>query len=218
MKYLAFAIMWLVSVTAFASCPQLYPNKQFIAVQGTTELCNMIYSSAYDYNNRRVIATFELLQPTGHVIQRKESFHADGRIPNPVYPSEYLKSGYDKGHMVPADDSVSATQMYESFLMTNMTPQNPGLNRGEWKKLETRVRTATEEAGIPVHVVTGAMYLRPLVVNGLVVPSGYYKIVYLPSGTKAYYANNLTGSKVSEVPVSWVVAKSKIDYPLTDRN
>jgi endonuclease G len=217
MKYLAFAIMWLISVTALASCPQLYPNNQAVAVQGTTELCNLMYSSSYDYTNRRVIAAFEVLQPGGHVIQRKDSFHADGRVSNPVYPSEYLKTGYDKGHMVPADDSVSAYQMYESFLMTNMTPQNPGLNRGEWKMLETRVRTAVEEAGVPVHVVTGALYLRPLVVNGLVVPSGYYKIVYLPSGTKSFYANNSKGAKVSEVPVSWVIAKSKIDFPLTDK-
>lgn len=212
MKYLVLVCAWLLSTAASASCPQLYPNKQPFVVLDTLELCNMAYVSLYDHKMRRVIAVSELLQPSGHVIQRKDSFHADKRVPVPVSPSEYVKTGYDKGHMVPADDSVSAYQMYESFLMTNMTPQNPGLNRGAWKMLEERVRVMGEQAGVPIHVVTGALYLRPLVVNGLVVPSGYYKIVYLPAGTKAYYANNSTGSKVSEVPISWIVTKSKIDF------
>ena len=53
----------------------------------------------------------------------------------------YRGSGYDRGHLKPAADSKgSMEEMESSFLMTNMAPQTPNLNRGIWKQLEEAVR------------------------------------------------------------------------------
>jgi len=48
--------------------------------------------------------------------------------------------------------------MSESFLLTNMAPQTPGLNRGVWKLLEENVRRWVQEKG-NAYIVVGPLYL-----------------------------------------------------------
>lgn len=56
-----------------------------------------------------------------------------------VFP--YAHSGYDKGHLAPAQDFAwSRAAMLATFDYCNALPQAPALNRGAWKKLETKVR------------------------------------------------------------------------------
>ena len=44
--------------------------------------------------------------------------------------------------------------MSESFYLSNMSPQDPGFNRGIWRQLEARVRDWADLHG-EVFVVTG---------------------------------------------------------------
>ena len=69
-----------------------------------------------------------------------------------AYLEDYRGSGYDRGHLAPAEDfEWSAEAMSDSFFMSNMSPQDPSFNRGIWKRLENRVRTwALENDGIYV--------------------------------------------------------------------
>ena len=63
---------------------------------------------------------------------------------SPADTRDYTRSGYDRGHMAPAADMKwSETAMKESFLLSNICPQNPGLNRGRWKELEEEIRQWT---------------------------------------------------------------------------
>jgi endonuclease G len=49
----------------------------------------------------------------------------------------YTKSGYDRGHNMPANHNrCSDIGLDESFYFINMTPQHPSLNRGTWNKKE----------------------------------------------------------------------------------
>lgn len=48
--------------------------------------------------------------------------------------------------------------MSESFLLTNIAPQTPRLNRGYWKTLEDKVRKWAAEKSY-IYVVTGPLYL-----------------------------------------------------------
>lgn len=58
-----------------------------------------------------------------------------------VVTQDYAHSGYDRGHMCPAGDSRwSAQAMKESFYMTNICPQHPNLNGGDWHELEQSCR------------------------------------------------------------------------------
>ena len=47
----------------------------------------------------------------------------------------YTNSGYDRGHMCPANDCLwSGKALEESFYMSNICPQTPALNRGKGRK------------------------------------------------------------------------------------
>lgn len=54
---------------------------------------------------------------------------------------DYSHSGFDRGHLCPAADRSSSTKLMKStFVMTNVAPQTPALNRGAWKKIEDACR------------------------------------------------------------------------------
>ena len=95
-------------------------------------------------------------------------------------PDDYDATGYDRGHNIPdGDQSFDQRAEWESFLMTNMTPQTPSINRGIWKLLETSIRGWTVQRNQAFTIYVGAYYGAgdPTIGNGVVVPHGYYKIV-----------------------------------------
>ncbi len=94
--------------------------------------------------------------------------------------ADYKGSGYDRGHLAPAADFAwSKNGMSESFYMSNMSPQQPGFNRGIWKKLEERVRDWARSNN-EIYVVTGPIYRsksEKIGKNKVVVPDQYYKVI-----------------------------------------
>ncbi len=95
--------------------------------------------------------------------------------------ADYKYSGYDRGHLAPAADmAFSLTAMKESFYYSNMSPQEPGFNRGIWKKLEAKAREwATENEKI--YIVTGPVLngeiKKSIGENKVSVPHHYYKVI-----------------------------------------
>ena len=80
---------------------------------------------------------YTLYKGGGHVSRKGMAFrHTYGHS---VFP--YPKSGYDKGHLAAAQDfAFSRSAMLATFDYINALPQTPSLNRGAWKRLETKVR------------------------------------------------------------------------------
>lgn len=119
------------------------------------------------------------------VAERNSAFRPDKEVPNCPSTSEYTNSGYDRGHMVPAEDmNFDETAMYESFFMTNVSPQDPALNRGIWKSLEDKARKWAT-ANKKIHIVVGPILpkrssstLTYIGSNGdILVPKKYFKII-----------------------------------------
>ena len=114
---------------------------------------------------------------------RTDDFREDPNIVTfSALPSDYSRSGYDRGHLAPAEDmKFSETTMRESFYMSNMSPQKPDFNRGVWKKLEKEVRRFAYNEG-SVFVITGPILERGLKkigrANKVSVPRRFFKIVY----------------------------------------
>jgi endonuclease G len=76
-------------------------------------------------------------------VVRKDCFRGDPRLSGNVssIPSDYSEPIYDQGHMTPfADQRYSVVAGVNSFIMTNMAPQNCQLNRGIWQILEQITR------------------------------------------------------------------------------
>jgi len=97
--------------------------------------------------------------------------------------ADYSKSGYDKGHLVPAEDmSYSQSSMSSSFYLTNMSPQLPELNRGSWKKLENQVRNWSIQEDSLV-VISGSFLpeqfdkKKESIGEGVFLPSYFFKII-----------------------------------------
>lgn len=203
---LALALV-VASLPAVASdCPNLYPNNTPIVVENTVELCNSFFVIIHDQRKRATILTSSVVRANQPRVERVDSFRADVRLPHQyrIEPHHYSRSGYDRGHMVPAGDAATPSEMRETFVMTNMTPQHPGLNREAWRDIEHEIRGMVRRSRSDAIVVTGAVYdATPKTIGSakVPVPAAYYKVVYLKTGALAFYAENVDNAQVKKVDV-----------------
>ena len=117
----------------------------------------------------------------GH-IRRKDDFRSDLALPARFYrvrPSDYLHSGYDRGHMCPsADRQDSAEDNSRTFLFTNIEPQLHELNAGPWEQFEHYARRRAGDGAL-LYVVAGGVFGAsfPTIGNGVAVPVANFKII-----------------------------------------
>ncbi len=123
-------------------------------------------------------------------VERSDNFRADPDLPmgQRAELSDYVGSGYDRGHMAPAGDMTWSNQaMTESFYLSNIAPQDSTLNRGAWVKLEEMIRTwVTERAEL--YVFTGPLLAANDKLIGLSpvqVPYAFYKVIFDPQRSEA---------------------------------
>ena len=116
--------------------------------------------------------------------QRKdEMFHPDEDIRNAVTTYDYMQTGYDRGHMCPAGDNKwNAQALDETFLMTNICPQNHNLNKNDWNDLEQLCRHWARKYG-KIYIVCGPVLrgtehkqIGPRT-KRITVPEAFYKVV-----------------------------------------
>ena len=209
---LTLSTLFLTPTTVFASsCDQFFPNKKEIVVPGTTVLCNTFYATLYDTIKKEAIFSTEAFLPHADKVERTNDFHADSRVKNSPTPADYDKTGFDRGHLTPAADADDDTQMSDTFLMTNMTPQEPTVNRISWRMLESSVRAMPAN-----YIVTGEIYTSSTKTIGkhkVPVPTNYYKIVYLKDGSvKSYVAANTVNAPVTETTLDQVEKSAGIKF------
>lgn len=113
--------------------------------------------------------------------ERQDHFITDPEIKSgSAHPTDYKKSGYDRGHLAPAADfSFDKQAMEESFYMSNMSPQTPELNRGIWKKLEEQSRDWAKDDE-ELFIVTGPIFsenMKRIGKNKVAVPTVYFKVL-----------------------------------------
>ena len=99
---------------------------------------------------------------------------------------DYQRSGYDRGHLVPAGDMAhSAKAMSETFLLSNMSPQPHAFNEGVWNSLEQYVRSLAKKGG-RVYVATGPVFEKKVYptigANKVAVPEYFYKALLIEEG------------------------------------
>lgn len=147
------------------------------------------YTVSYNHDMKNpnwVAWTITANHATGKV--QRMDFWDDDDMPAPKgYLSDYYNSGYDRGHMCPAGDNKwSEKAMEDCFRITNMCPQDGGLNRGMWNSIEQQCRAWAKEYG-KVYVVCGPLYLnqqhRKIGKNKVVVPEAFFKVVLCMEGT-----------------------------------
>lgn len=138
-------------------------------------------------------ADYKTPQWVAWALTKKETQGEEGRtdkfVPDPdvrgakAYSNDYTNSGYDRGHMAPAADMKWNPQaMEESFYMSNICPQNPNLNRGDWNDLEEQSRQWAKEYGT-IYIVCGPIYdsKHPKRIGNhkVAVPDAFYKVILI---------------------------------------
>ena len=165
------------------------------------EQANWVY---YKLNNLMLLGT----------TKRTNNFRTDYNISSKSSsPSDYRGSGYDRGHLAPAGDmKINSRAMSESFLMSNISPQNPSFNRGGWKKLESLVRMWSRNRAS--YVTTGGVLnsnsYRKIGKNKISVPTQFYKVIFIPSENKMI-AFLMPNQKIENSLKNYVVSVDHIE-------
>ncbi len=154
-------------------------------------LFNRYYVLGYSYHFRQAKWALEIVDPDKTDVERADNFRPDYRIPEIFRAdlADYAGSGYDRGHLVAsANQRELDIQNSETFLLSNMSPQEPRFNRDIWKKLEEAVRNLNGKPKIfETYVICGPIFDFTKTVkaigseddNGvtLPIPDAYFKSV-----------------------------------------
>ncbi|SFX73700.1 DNA/RNA non-specific endonuclease [Marinospirillum alkaliphilum] len=145
----------------------------------------MVGYSEFRMNPLWVTYRLEPVEP-GPSDPRPQRFQEDRRTFTRVNHDEYTGSGYDRGHLAP-NHAMSRVHGREaqlrSFLMTNISPQTPELNRRVWQRIEATALDHFAPIKGEVWVITGPVFGEPTQrLNGswVEIPAGFYKIFVAP--------------------------------------
>lgn len=170
------------------------------------ELSSLPLHGAYDRRTRNPSWVAEHITPESLAVnnadRKKSTFVEDMTIPSMFRAklSDYFRSGYDRGHQVPAADAKwSQDAMDGTFALSNMCPQvGEGFNRDYWAHFENFCRDLAKRYP-SVRIVTGPLYLPHRDPDGkwrvnyevigtppnVAVPTHFYKVIYAEDGTNS---------------------------------
>ncbi|KAL8700396.1 MAG: hypothetical protein Q9201_005472 [Fulgogasparrea decipioides] len=180
-------------------------------------------TSSFDRRTRNPHWVAEHITPASLNANNADRLHSnfveDESIPEKFRAKldDYFRSGYDRGHQVPAADAKwSQDALDQTFLLSNMCPQvGVGFNRDYWAHFEDFCRRLTNHYP-SVRIVTGPLYLpRKDPADGkwrisyevignppnVAVPTHFYKVIFAEDGK--------TGGDVSLG--AFVLPNAKID-------
>jgi len=160
-------------------------------------------TSAYDRRTRNPAWVVEHITPeslkNSNADRKHSVFVEDEGIPEKFRAKlkDYFRSGYDRGHQVPAADAKWSQQaMDDTFALSNMCPQvGEGFNRDYWAHFEDFCRRLTGRYP-SVRIVTGPLYLPKKEADGkwrvsyevignppnVAVPTHFYKVIFAEDG------------------------------------
>jgi endonuclease G len=127
----------------------------------------------------------------------------------------YKNSGYDKGHLCPAGDKRYTKEAHdETFLTSNISPQEHQFNAGLWNRIERKTRYwASRYNG--VFVVTGGVLkgnMKTIGDEDVAVPNQFYKVILDYNNGNPKVIAFLTPHKDSNQPLyNYVVSVDKVE-------
>lgn len=224
------ATMTLIAIQpAFAttSCPTHFAggvepmlSNQKLA-RATIELCNRRFAVLHSAVTRTPLYVAEHLTRASIAAARSydlrdNRFHADPRLrsSDQAKLADYVRSGFDRGHMAPSGDMTDQEADYESFSLANIVPQAGALNRVSWADMENYVRTLTTKLG-DAYVVTGPAYEGRAIKalnRRVLVPTSTWKALYVPGqGAGAWIATNTATPRWRVISIAELSHRTGID-------
>ena len=143
---------------------------------------------------------------------RSNDYREDYDVPAPRATNEdYRGCSWSRGHMCPAGDCKwNANAMSETFLLSNMCPQDRSLNSGLWNRIEMDCRKWAKKYG-SVYIVCGPVLYNKehetIGVNKVVVPEAFFKVILCLQGKPkaiGFVVKNNAGTKKKDQYVNTV--------------
>jgi endonuclease G len=177
-KVLLLVTLLVISVTLFA--------------QDVVVLKHTNYTSHFSKSKRYpvVVEWWETRAKIGcpNPLPRKDNFKPDPLLPVETnIGNDYVNSGYDRGHLMPAKSNQCQTQSVqdECFYYSNMVAQTHRLNAGDWKSLETLTREyAVKEDSVHIWAGNVGEIKR---IGKVSVPKQCWKVVYFKKSNEWMY-------------------------------
>ena len=140
-------------------------------------------SFTLSYNNSRGTANWVAWKTTAKDLgERRERplFQPDNTLPNGfrrIQYYDYSGSGYQRGHMLPSADRFADAELNgETFLMTNIVPQEGDLNEFPWERLESHARSLVYR-GSETYTIAGVYGDRGKLKDKVTVPTNCWKVI-----------------------------------------
>lgn len=189
---------------------ELFIARPAMTYMGVPKIESGIASNSWSHvlrNQGYLLAYSEkLCNPLWVTYQVTEKLHKSGKRPSGFSPDwrslchithqDYTRSGYDRGHMAPnylIASRYGKSAQYETFLMTNISPQKGRLNQKSWQRLEEVIANDFSKWYGNFWVVTGPIFSqnpKTIKQTSVAIPQAFYKILMHP-GTDAMPAKSL---------------------------
>lgn len=224
---IALCLLLSISVVYASNCSEPFVGGQAPSITNPKmaakyrELCNQAYAVGHSGITRTPLWAAEhltrdrLLDAKG--LKRSNSFRADSRLPynERAELSDYARSGYDRGHMAPSADFGDSSSQDESFLLSNMIPQDHNNNTGIHEGIESAVRKEVKKRG-ELYVITGPLFQGTKLESlkgRVIIPTGIFKCLYDPSRKEAgcYLEQNAPGPDYSAATVAEIEKQAGIN-------
>ena len=175
----------ILNIIAFALNLTQY-NITYLPLSNGEIIMHKYYTLAYNEETEQ--ANWVFYKITKEMLlgnaKRNDNFRSDPMVSTgSASTNDYTNTGYDRGHLCPAADmKFSDIAIYESFYLSNVSPQIPEFNRGIWKQLENKVRDWTREKD-SLYVVSGPIFTKngiSIGQNKVKVPSYFFKVLFAP--------------------------------------
>ena len=112
-------------------------------------------------------------------------FQTDSRTSARVDSRDFSRSRYDRGHMAPSH-AIGAfygpEAQAETFLLSNICPQNHKNNEGVWNSIERMEADDFAKRFGSITVICGPVFDSnpPRLPSGIAIPKGFFKIIQRP--------------------------------------
>ncbi|MDO7253759.1 DNA/RNA non-specific endonuclease [Helicobacter cappadocius] len=191
---------------------KIYPpfEKYFTKQKCSLVMDKYYYVNCYSFKHKGTDAIAYKLE--GKILElgsagKRPSFKSDSQVPEQyrTKTQDYTHSGYDRGHTLSNQSMNATTQAQAStFLMSNITPQNPQINQRVWKKAEDRERKLAKQEG-EAEVLNIVIYPKnpDYIKDNIAIPESYIKIIQAGNIKECY-----------QMPNHKVVDENLIDYKI----
>lgn len=168
-----------------------------------------------------VWAAYHVVKDARFDALKRPNFQKDRSVASCPAASDYARSGYDRGHLVPNRAIVTRygpDAQEKTFLMTNIAPQRPALNRGPWRELEQRISDLWTARYGEIWVVVGTVSpaaKRTTLENApsIDVPEQFYMLIAAQDddGVRALAVMLPQTAEVDDFPVHGIVTVNELE-------